>query len=115
LKSFLKRMQYLVVELPEDWYGGGIKPIEFHDDKESANKAAKVYTEEFEKKRNPNYTGFRYYVKEVPVVSKGSYLLDDIPFEREPVEVHGTEEDAKRAAEAYQAEEERKWKYVAFL
>lgn len=110
-------MQYLVVEQPEDYYGGGYKPLEFHDDEESAKKAVKVYTEEFEKIRDPNYTGFWYYVMEVPVISKGSYLVvelvNDILCEKEPVEVHGTEEDAKRAAKAYQAEEERKWKYAA--
>ena len=111
-------MQYLVVEDPEDYYGGGIKPLEFHDDEESAKKAAKVYTEEFEKTRNPMYKGFRYYVMKVPVVSKGSYLVVQLVDgscggDREPVEVHGDELSANRAAEAYQAEKERKWKYSA--
>ena len=109
-------MQYLVVEQPEDYYGGGIQPLEFHDNEESAEKAAEMYSEEEKKTRDPRLLGFMYHVMEVPVVSKGSYLVvksvDDF-CEREPVEVHGDEESAKRAAETYQAEEKRKWKYCA--
>ena len=109
-------LQYLVVEHPEDYYGGGIQPIEFHDDEESAEKAAEMYAEEEKQTGDSRFLGFWYDVMEVPVVSKGSYLVvksvDDF-CEREPVEVHGDEISANRAAEAYQAEEKRKWKYCA--
>ena len=44
-------MQYLVVEQPEDYYGGGIQPLEFHDNEESAEKAAEMYSEEEKKTR----------------------------------------------------------------
>ena len=39
-------MKYLVVKDPEDVYGGGIKPVEIHDDEKSAEIAVKLYTEQ---------------------------------------------------------------------
>jgi hypothetical protein len=107
-------MQYLVVEKPEDYYGGGIKPIEIHDDIESAEIAEQLYTEKEKRTRDPRYTGFFYYVIELPVVfvseekKNESYLVvehydDSYGGGIKPIEIHEDKESANCAKEIYES------------
>jgi hypothetical protein len=107
-------MKYLVVKDPEDVYGGGIKPVEIHDDEKSAEIAVKLYTEQEKQTRDPRYKGFRYRIEKVPSVKEeptgltGHYLVvemfqDSFAYDMKPLEVHNDEEGANRSKEMYEA------------
>ena len=111
-------MQYLVVEDPDNRYGGGIQPIAFYDNEESAKKAAEMYSVGIKQTINSKYTGFKYRVISVPVISAGSYLVVKIIDDTrgchiKPIEVHSTEESAEKAAEVYSVEEKQKCDFLA--